>query len=228
MRNISVLGDSISTFEGYNPEGYAVFYDSLKQQKNGLTDVSETWWAQVIRALGGCLCVNNSYSGSKASGERFPSASSEIRCSSLHTTQAVPDIILIEIGTNDFGSGVPVRRKPFTFKRDPNVFFDAYGFMLDRLTQFYPNAAVIYTTLVRSAIKDTSWRFPEEFAGVPFDDYNNAIRKVKRRNNCYLADLNVQNIRYETLDGSHPTKLGHQQLAEAWIRALTQLGFIGQ
>lgn len=226
MKKVSILGDSISTFEGYNPDGYAVYYDSLKQEINDLTCVDDTWWAQVIRALDGQLCVNNAYSGSKVTGYDFPAASSEIRCGSLHTAQEQPDIIMIDMGSNDFGYGVPVYRKRFSFKQDCTVFFDAYGLMLDRLTHYYPNAAVIYTTLTRTAIIDTSWAFPENFAGVPFNDYNNAIRHVKQRKNCYLADLCAPDFRYETLDGSHPTRLGHRQLADAWIYALTQLGFI--
>lgn len=69
---ISIMGDSISTFESFNPDGYCVFYDEQMQYINGLTLVNDTWWAQVIQALHGELCVNNSYSGSKVSGEGFP------------------------------------------------------------------------------------------------------------------------------------------------------------
>lgn len=35
-----------------------------------------------------------------------------------------------------------------------------------------------------------------------------------------VADLASQNLRYETLDGSHPTKEGHITLAKAWINCL--------
>ena len=224
MLNISVLGDSISTFEGYNPEGFAVYYDTFMQQRNDLSSVNDTWWAQVILALGGQLCVNNSFSGSKVCGDSFPSASSEIRCSGLHTAQELPDIILLYIGDNDFGYGMPVQRKRFSLKRDPAFFADAYDCMLDRLTHNYPNAAIIYATLMRTMIRNSDWVLPECFCGVPFDDYNNAIRKVKRKKNCYMADL--PDIRYETPDGSHPTKYGHQVIADAWIQTLIRLGFI--
>ena len=42
---ISVMGDSISTFESFNPEGYSVFYDIQMQYINDLTSVNDTWWA---------------------------------------------------------------------------------------------------------------------------------------------------------------------------------------
>ena len=39
---ISILGDSISTYEGYNPIGYQVFYQYEKLIKNNLTNVADT------------------------------------------------------------------------------------------------------------------------------------------------------------------------------------------
>ena len=35
MKSVSILGDSISTFEGCNPHGYAVFYDKEMQKIRG-------------------------------------------------------------------------------------------------------------------------------------------------------------------------------------------------
>lgn len=220
---ISIIGDSISTFESLNPEGYSVFYDSQMQYINGLTSVNDTWWAQVIQAFHGELCVNNSYSGSKVSGEGFPSACCAERCGSLHTSQDSPDIILIYMGFNDFGNGVPINGKRSSLK-NPVFFADAYDCMLDRLRKNYPEAKIVYATLMRTAIGASDWLFPETYAGVPFNDYNNAIRNIRQKENCYLADIDLLNLRYETRDGSHPTKLGHTILADAWIRSLEQLG----
>ena len=43
MKSVSILGDSISTFEGFNPDGYAVFYTPASQEANGLNGVFDTW-----------------------------------------------------------------------------------------------------------------------------------------------------------------------------------------
>lgn len=40
---VSILGDSISTYNGYNPNGYAVYYDEEMQIRNGLKSVYDTW-----------------------------------------------------------------------------------------------------------------------------------------------------------------------------------------
>lgn len=99
---ISILGDSISTYMGYNPYGYAVYYKDDCLYDNDITSVNDTWWKKVIDVLGGELCVNNSYSGSCVSGVFESSASSRARCSNLHG-ESNPDIIIIYIGTNDRG-----------------------------------------------------------------------------------------------------------------------------
>ena len=132
MRMVSIVGDSVSTFEGYNPQGYAVFYDREMQARNELNSVYDTWWAKVNQALHAFLCVNNSYSGSKVSGKVFPAGESKERLSNLRTTEYVPDIILVYLGFNDFGNGIEVRRPRRLFHKDhKSCYFDvAYDNMI--------------------------------------------------------------------------------------------------
>lgn len=229
MKFVSILGDSISTYAGYNPEGYSVYYDSEIQKKNSLSSVYDTWWAMVNQALGAYLCVNNSYSGSRVSGAGFPAASSDERIARLRTDTSKPDIILIYIGFNDFGYGVKVRRKGLEALsgKDMLVFADAYDHMLAGIRERYPEAVIVCATLMRTGIRNKEdWIFPEAYAGINFEEYNSAIRKICKKQKCYLADMGSLNIRYETLDGSHPTARGHQAIAGAWIECLTKLGMI--
>lgn len=41
MLLFSILGDSISTYTGYNPCGYAVFYDDKKCIRNGIGNTAQ-------------------------------------------------------------------------------------------------------------------------------------------------------------------------------------------
>lgn len=229
MRLVSILGDSISTYEGIVPKGYAVFYDSAKQQRNGLNSVYDTWWAKVNQAIHAQLCVNNSYSGSKVTGITFPAACSDLRTSALHTPKYRPEIILIYIGFNDFGNGVPIKKKGIQHisQKDVTFFMDAYSQMLSKIKHNYPCAKIVCGTLARTFIVNKKdWSFPENYAGVKFDDYNHAIRQVCKKEKCYLADIDSLQIQYETLDGSHPTKNGHLTLYQAWTHCLSELGLL--
>lgn len=225
MRLISILGDSISTYEGCQPPNYSVFYNRFRQQRNGLTDVSDTWWFQVIRFLGGELCVNNSYSGSTVSGGHFPSASSQERLSCLHLGHRKPDMILVYIGFNDFGTGVRIHPE-YLHQSDPYSFEDSYRTMLTAMQQSYPAATIVCGTLLQTTFRGRQhWVFPQEYAGVGFEEYNDVIRALTAEKNCLLADLAATRLRYETLDGTHPTANGHQTIAQAWNTCLSQIGY---
>lgn len=226
MKLVSILGDSISTFEGYNPPGYSVFYDKNTQLRNGMNSVYDTWWAKVNQALKAYLCLNNSYSGSRVTGTGFPSACCDERLLHLGTEQYSPNIILVYMGCNDFGYGVKIKRDSF-LKKDYLSFEYAYGKMISRLNQYYPKATVICGTLMKSTVKNREdWEFPERFAGVHFEAYNDVIRRACKKRRCFFADLAGLAFKYETLDGSHPTAKGHKTIAEAWITCLSNLGFV--
>ena len=63
--NAFIFGDSYSTFRGYIPEGYAVYYHEAEGQDNtDVRKVSETWWHQVVTEADLNLIQNNSWSGS--------------------------------------------------------------------------------------------------------------------------------------------------------------------
>lgn len=220
MKAVSIYGDSISTYKGYNPDGYAVFYDRNTAMRNELYSVEDTWWWNVINSLSANLCVNNSYSGSKVTGMIYPSACCEERLVNLRTKKCVPDIILVYIGFNDWGYGVALK-KSRTSGTNENTFEYSYDYMLSRLKDLYPNTVIICATLMRTIIRgNPEWVFPELYRGIAFDDYNNAIRSICQKHRCCLADLNIFDIAYETLDGSHPTKNGHRTIAETWVHCL--------
>ena len=60
----SILGDSISTFEGISEPKDAAYYNTSRKMSSGIITLSDTWWGQVVEGLKGKLLVNNSWSGS--------------------------------------------------------------------------------------------------------------------------------------------------------------------
>ncbi len=207
---ISVLGDSISTYAGYNPSGYPVYYKDDAAYENDIDSVDDTWWKRVIDAIGGELCVNNSFSGSLVFGDYAASVCSEERCSGLHGADK-PDIILAFMGTNDRGYGIEVQK-----------FFDAYCTMLRRIKKNYPAAKIVCATLLLGYRKGDESNFKAD-GTVAESDYNNAIRSAVKQENCLLADLAASEKCYETLDGCHPTKSGHRLIANLWLNELKSL-----
>ena len=233
---VSILGDSLSTYEGYNPDGYEVFYDKNMQEWNDIRCVNDTWWMKVIQKLHANLCVNNSFSGSMVSGHEFPSACCQERLMNLRTGECTPDLILIYIGFNDFGCGVPISCVPM--RNDGSIsldcFEDAYCQMLTGLRYYYPKAKIVCATLLRTTMEyDGSWIFPDRLGGISIDEYNEAIRRAAAYCHVALADLAKRHLdfsklafcdrRYKTLDGTHATAKGHQEIADQWIGCLSKI-----
>lgn len=206
--HVSVMGDSISTYAGYNPKDYAVYYDLYTQRVNKMGSARDTWWSIVLNKLHAELCVNGSYSGSKVSGREFPAAESADRISVLKREDGIsPDMILVYIGFNDFGCAVNL-----------NDFTDAYENMLSRLKEQYTSSEVICGTIMKTYIKcNPLWKFPEVYNGVKIDDYNEAIKSACSRQAVIVADTAEAGI-YETLDCTHPTVKGHSEIADAWMK----------
>ena len=158
---ISILGDSISTFDGYIPkaDGVSLEHRPRYPQENLLTDVNETWWMKVINELGGVLAVNDSWAGSTVSNHRDenekdfgPDAAmaSQTRLRNLGS-KGTPDLILFFGGTNDAGKMVEKGRfnKDYFYdlaRTKWDSFADAYCETLQRLKHFYPGTEIIALT----------------------------------------------------------------------------------
>ncbi len=125
--NLSVIGDSISTYEGvnnsktYNPlylstaeATFGTYYgDSSRSDYAEYDQVTraDTWWQQTCDTLGMNLLVNNAWSGSfvvkdpaKGNSTEYPAAAYKNRAVNLHNGSTKPDIIAVYLGTNDVGN----------------------------------------------------------------------------------------------------------------------------
>lgn len=238
-KQFSILGDSISTLEGYNPNGYSLFYIGEACDRSGVRNRKDTWWGKVIDYFDGELLVNNSWSGScvaKSAGSDtlFPSGCSKERTGGLHINKTMPDVIIVYLGINDWANGVQVEEERRGFydehtkmhvdgyiKGDERVFSVAYRRMLDSLKKNYPSAEVYCCTLGEtSMLSNPSFQFPYTYGGTHIERYNHVIRAVAAQYRCKLIDLYDYHVPYETMDGTHPTESGMCTLATLMLRSM--------
>lgn len=223
-KRFSILGDSTSTLLGYNPYGYNVFYEGERRIASGVMDMSDTWWGQVIEFFGGELLVNNSWSGSRVTklpgaDRLFPAGCSDERTSGLHTADAMPDVILVRLGGNDWGFGAKTsdHRDP----EDMEEFGAAYARMLEKLKKNYPQSEIWCGTMGESGMSSRlEFHFPHDFAGTHIDRFNHLICAMAAKYDCRLVDMREYHMPYDTIDGSHPTAAGMTVIATRVIRAL--------
>lgn len=226
-KQFSVLGDSLSTLEGFVPRGTPVFYDAARREKTGVWEMGDTWWGKVIEFFGGELLVNDSRAGGcrvtrlPEAKEQFPSGCSERRTGNLHVGTVQPDVILVYMGWNDWAVGV--KPEPDGKEEGDTCFSLAYSLMLSRLRKNYPNAEIWCCTLPKSCMESNpTLVFPENHGGISIREYNHQIVNAALATGCCVADLFAQEIPYDSVDGSHATGQGMDTLAMLMVRQMAQ------
>lgn len=216
----SVLGDSISTLDGYNPLGYEVFYDRTKCKFANVCTPDDTWWGQVISFFGGKLLINDSWSGSMVSKHPMcdiPSYScSDERTSGLGKDGISPDVIMIFMGTNDRGYGMKPCAETPDEQGNLAIFGVAYREMLRKLCKNYPNAEIWCITPGKSfCSRSRFFVFPRRLAGRYIEEYIKVIADCAAEYGCFFIDLYSKAKPYDTIDGLHPTAGGMAEISRA-------------
>ncbi len=215
----SIMGDSISTFEGCVPEGYAVYYTYEAGSSTGVKSPEDTWWWQVIAYFGGKLLANNSWSGSLTCAMPECDAASygcgDERTHGLGRDGVTPDHIIVYLGTNDRGWGRPLFSED---KRDLSVIENAYTLMLQKIKKNYPQAIIWCCTMPETkCIMNPDIFLPTDWGGIDVEVYANAIERFARENDCRIIHLYGSGEIYDTIDGIHPSAVGMAALAKTVI-----------
>lgn len=220
-KTFSILGDSISTLEGYIPNGYKAFYEGDICEKAGIKTPEDTWWGKVINFFCGNLLVNNSWSGSRVtrlpnSEKLFPSGCSNERTGGLHINNIKPDVIIVYLGTNDWAKGAEKHCVDYILTEDFHCqsFDFAYSMLITKLKSNYPDSEIWCCTLNTTFMSSNqNFKFPHKYGGNHIDEYNRIIRESAQINKCKVIDLYNYKIPYDTIDGTHPNADGMNTIA---------------
>ncbi len=201
-KSLSILGDSISTYQGISNDesahpsiGYHPYYyrDPFPPQK--------TYWAILLRRLGLTLCVNNSWSGGNLSGRDDPDSGINRAACLARSDGTIPHIIIVFMGINDLGRGIA-----------SSVFAADYQGTLAIIKETYPHAAVCCVNLPD---RDPTLKMRTEV-------FNEVIAQAVAAagDRFFVADLFGSRLNNEcyymnTLDGLHPDEDGMSIIADA-------------
>jgi hypothetical protein len=159
----SILGDSYSTFEGFIPQGNAVYYPRVEAVPD-MTRVEDTWWHILMTEQHMTLLLNNSYSGATVcthtrDGQPPASAFTE-RAKLSFSGELQPDFLFVFGGTNDSWLDRAVGQVKFTGRTEEDLkkTLPAYCQVLEHLVTHNPNTTVV--AVVNTGLK------PEIHAGI--------------------------------------------------------------
>lgn len=231
-KTLSVLGDSISTYEGWIPAGYVDFFPM-----NGeVSDVDDTWWKRLIDDTGMEFCANSSSAGSTCVGDSLSTDNPKYACSNYRIDELIgkggvyPDIIIVYMGTNDLLTSVPLGENDGTQTVDEGVietFSDAYSMILDKLESQYPGAVIFCCTLTQ--IGDWGVVHPfETFVnglGLSAEDYSRQIEIIASNRGFGVIDLincgiTADNMQKYVTDGVHLNPQGMEMVCDVVENAL--------
>lgn len=234
-KRVSFLGDSLTTFAGYLPSGYPAWYPA---NSTTIRSVTQTWWYPLLRKTGMELLVNASWSGSAVSSVRGGASddaesakmgASDRRIADLSRDGIAPDVIIVLIGTNDFGDNVPLGEwsgGALPQEGAINTFSEAYALMTAKILTAYPGAEVFLCTLPENTGYDDESGYPANMGGgVTLADYNQKIRLTAQAMGVRLMDLHACGIDYFNAarylqDGLHPKANGAGLMAAQAILEL--------
>lgn len=231
-KRLSVLGDSITTFQNFSPDDYNPFYAS---GRDGLPNASYSWWGIVAREKRWALSSINGYGGSQVAdtaGRTDIPMCSTTRTSGL-ADKGTPDVIIILGGTNDFGHGVPIGTwagmddLPTTGED----FRKAYALMLNRIHASYP-LAMVYCCTLPNRERDEVPGSLEKYHDQYLHQFNDAIRQIAPMLNCRVIDLESCGINQYNMEtymsdyhedtgiATHPNIAGHALIAQRILNSL--------
>lgn len=206
-KSLSILGDSISTYEGFSNDKSAnsttylnkVFYRSQFPPEL-------TYWMRIMNDLGLSLCVNNSQSGGNLSGIDDETSGINRAKSLARDDGMTPDLIILFMGLNDLGRNLPIDR-----------FATDYLGTLEILKQNYRSAKVCCVNLPD--------RDPYLKARATL--FNEAIEAAVKTagETFFIADLFTSRLNNDfyydnTVDGLHPDQDGMRLIAEVVEEAI--------
>lgn len=196
-RNLFILGDSYSTYEGYIPKDYLFYYSD---NNSSVHSVEDTWWHIFAKENDFNIIQNDSFSGSTVCNTVRPTLSVATSFINRLDSYAADNFsqknnintMFIFGGTNDSWINAPVGNLLFSDWTSDDLLcaLPAFCYLLHRAKQVVEHITVIINSDLKQEITDGFIKACEE----------NQIPYV-----C-LKDIDKEN--------GHPTALGMKQIAK--------------
>lgn len=210
---VSIIGDSISAFEGILPKGYAHCYCYTKT--NGCLTLNDMWWKILQSEIGYKQGVVNAYAGTTVMKKYHTSYATENLTrlkQSVPANLIGPDIIVLFIGANDsLVSDVSITE-----------FEKSYRNMIENIYSILPNVQIFIGNLAYEKYYESKDGYQSHLQIV--ENINQLLSNLAKEyelplinfKDAYDKDTDDYNTLYDTI---HPTALGQRLLATKAIEA---------
>ncbi len=204
MKNIMIFGDSYSTFRGYVPEVYDVYYSCEGEKETDVRRVEETWWHALCAEMGLNLVLNDSWAGSTLGNTGYDNKDCSKTSSFIYRLEKMEaegffekndiDTVFVFGCTNDSWANAPLGEIKLSDYQEEDLFSvcPAIGYFVGRLKKILPDANIVF--IINTGLK------PE---------IKEAVKAVSDYNGTVYVELS----RIDKLCG-HPTIKGMESIKE--------------
>lgn len=200
MKNIFIMGDSYSTYEGYIPKGYNTFYSDGRTNPPIVIGVEKTWWKLLEKAMDYNIVLNDSYSGSTVCKTGYGGYCHETSfvgrldkyIEEGYFDKNNVDTVFVFGGTNDSWANSPIGELKYSDHTDEDLkcVLPAFCYLLGRLKDTVKETVVILNTGLKQVITD---------------GYINA---------CETYNIKYVKLKEIEKENGHPTVLGMKQISQ--------------
>ena len=206
MKNVFILGDSYSTYEGYIPEGYRCYYGDSRKVAPIVRGVEKTWWHMLAQEAGLTIVRNDSISGSTICNTVKPILTPDTSfvnrmdkyLEERFFAENNIDTVLIFGGTNDSWIDTPAGSLMYAdWTSDAlNTVLPAFCYLLNKAKKAVGNIIVIVNSGLREEITD------------------GLIEAAKKYGVKYVCLKDIDK------ECRHPTELGMRQITDQVMECL--------
>lgn len=210
--NAMIFGDSYSTFKGFIPDGYEIYYSDTECYETGVSQVSQTWWHQVAAEANLNLVLNNSWSGSTIGYTGYDNTDCSKSSSFIYRLRELIangffeqnriDTVFVFGGTNDSWSEAPLGQAKYSDWEESDFFsvLPAVCYFLKFLKETLPQAEIY--CLINTEIK------PE---------ITSCLKSACEK-------YNISPVTFDRIDkvSGHPTVQGMKDIKNSVLRALNK------
>lgn len=211
IKNFMIIGDSYSTFKGYNPEGYAAYYPN--HEGCLVKDHRDTWWYRFTQKTSANLVLNDSWSGatvcytgriSPEYGYRssFVNRFHLMRDNGFFKKEKIDTVFLFGATNDSWLSTTPKGEEMLSGWREEDLYYalPAISYLIFNLKKELPDANIIY--VINTGLSE------------------NIVNAIKNASN----EFGISYIELENIDkvAKHPTPLGMEQICDQIYNAITE------
>ena len=213
---VGIIGDSISTFYGWIPEGYVAYYPHTATT-GSITEVSQTWWYRLVYTLMPDAVLDRNLSYSATCVAKTGTESQYDRNDFVTRVDEYgfdnPDIVIIHGGTNDrrvsLGEAAPLGNYDFDIpaeELDRYSFRPAYICLVKKILGKWPGVRIV--CVIGDSLNQD-----------PYKDLGDSIRTIAEHYGFPVVSFPEL---LETFDGLHPNLYGAEYIADKMFRTLEE------